>query len=76
MSNLVSILFDPSGFIPHLLFVPWPGPGLCNGGALLGQVSGDMHGPKPYELIGFGDMHGPKPYELIGFGDMHGPKPY
>ncbi len=35
-----------------------------------------MHGPKPYELIGFGDMRGPTPYELIGFGDMRGPKPY
>jgi hypothetical protein len=37
---------------------------------------GDIHGPKPYEFIGFGDIHGPKPYEFIGFGDIHGPKPY
>ncbi len=34
--------------------------------------AGDIHGPKPYEFIGFGDLHGPKPCELIGFGDLHG----
>ncbi len=35
---------------------------------------GDIHGPKPYKLIGFGDIHGPKPCKLIGFGDIHGPQ--
>ncbi len=37
---------------------------------------GDIHGPKPYNFIGFGDIHGPKRYEFIGFGAIHGPKPY
>ncbi len=25
----------------------------------------DIHGPKPYEFIGFGDIHGPKPYKFM-----------
>ncbi len=32
------------------------------------QNYGSIHGPKPYEFIGFGSIHGPKPYEFIGFG--------
>ena len=35
----------------------------------------DIHGPKPYEFIGFGSIHCPKPYEFIRFGSIHGPKP-
>ncbi len=30
-------------------------------------VSVLMHGPKPYEFIGFGDIHGPKTYEFVDF---------
>ena len=49
---------------------------------------GDIHGPKPYDCIGFGllgagpwqakqavgGLLGPKPYEFTRFGDIHGPK--
>ncbi len=44
--------------------------------AVADVFGGGVHGPKPYEFIGFGDIHGPKPYEFIGLGDIHGPKPY
>jgi hypothetical protein len=36
---------------------------------------GDIHGPKPNNVLGFGDMNGPKTDKFIGFGDIHGPKP-
>ncbi len=33
--RLFYILFDHSGFIVLLFFIPWPGPGLCNDVGLL-----------------------------------------
>ncbi len=35
-----------------------------------------IHGPKPYEFIGFGAVEVTKPYEFIGFGAMDVTKPY
>ncbi len=37
---------------------------------------GNIHGPKPYEFMGFGAMGVTKPYKFIWFGNIHGPKSY